>query len=45
MNHFPTPLVILEQSGVEVAKAIGETTDESSTISSTSSLPVASLTQ
>ncbi|MCC0179470.1 hypothetical protein I4641_21145 [Waterburya agarophytonicola K14] len=28
-NHFPTPLVILEQSGVEVAKAIGETPEDS----------------
>ena len=24
-NHFPTPLIILEQSGIEVAKTIGET--------------------
>lgn len=45
MNHFPTPLVILEQSGVEVAKAIGESTDESSTISSSDSIPLAALTQ
>ena len=36
MNHFPTPLVILEQSGVEVAKAIGEKSEE---IGSVSSLP------
>ena len=28
-NHFPTPLVILEQRGVEVAKAIGETPEDS----------------
>ena len=28
-NHFPTPLVILEQSGVEVAKTIGETAENS----------------
>ena len=42
MNHFPTPLVILEQSGVEVAKAIGE---EALETSSAGSLPVAALTQ
>ena len=36
MNHFPTPLVILEQSGIEVAKAVGETPvdSEENTISS-----------
>lgn len=28
-NHFPTPLVVLEQSGVEVFKAIGETPEDS----------------
>ena len=28
-NHFPTPLVILEQSGVEVSKTIGETPEDS----------------
>ena len=28
-NHFPTPIVILEQSGVEVIKAIGETPEDS----------------
>ena len=28
-NHFPTPVVILEQSGVEVIKAIGETPEDS----------------
>ena len=27
--HFPTPLVILEQSGVEVAKAVGESPEDS----------------
>ncbi len=42
MNHFPTPLVILEQSGVEVAKAIGESVSE---ISWTGSLPIAALNQ
>jgi hypothetical protein len=36
MNHFPTPLVILEESGVEVAKAIGEKSEE---VGSVSSLP------
>lgn len=45
MNHFPTPLVILEQSGVEVAKAIGEKTEEASEVSSSGSLPIAALTQ
>ena len=41
-NHFPTPLVILEESGVEVSKTIGETPEESrNRISSLpSSLPV-----
>ena len=29
LNHFPTPMVILEQSGVEVAKSIGETPEDS----------------
>lgn len=28
-NHFPTPLVILEQSGVEITKAIGESSEDS----------------
>ena len=28
-NHFPTPLVILEQSGIEIAKAIGEDPEDS----------------
>lgn len=28
-NHFPTPLVILEQSGIEISKAIGETPGDS----------------
>ena len=28
-NHFPTPVVILEQRGVEVIKAIGETPEDS----------------
>jgi hypothetical protein len=45
MNHFPTPLVILEQSGVEVAKAIGEKTEELSAINSNDSLSVAALTR
>ena len=35
LNYFPTPLVILEQSGIEVAKTIGEASD----IESVSSLP------
>lgn len=29
LNHFPTPLVILEQSGVEISRAIGESPDNS----------------
>ena len=29
MSHFPTPLVILEQSGIEVAKAVGQTPEDS----------------
>lgn len=37
MNHFPTPMVILEQSGIEVSKTIGETPEDSEDISS---LPV-----
>ena len=28
-NHFPTPMIILEQSGVEVLKTIGETPEDS----------------
>lgn len=28
-NHFPTPLVILEQSGIEISKAIGESSENS----------------
>ena len=28
-NHFPTPLVILEEAGIEVSKTIGETPEES----------------
>jgi len=39
-NHFPTPVVILEQSGVEVAKAIGETLEDSK--NKTGALPVPS---
>ena len=39
-NHFPTPVVILEQSGVEVAKAIGETSEDSK--NKISALPVPS---
>ena len=27
--HFPTPLVILEQSGIEIAKTVGETPEDS----------------
>ena len=27
-NHFPTPMIILEQSGVEVPKTIGETPED-----------------
>ena len=38
LNHFPTPMVILEQSGVEVAKSIGETPEDSK--NKISSLPV-----
>ena len=45
MNHFPTPLVILEQYGVEVEVAIGEKTEELSTINSDDSLSVAALTR
>ena len=33
-NHFPAPLVTLEQAGVEVYKTIGETPEESRRISS-----------
>ena len=29
MSHFPTPLVILEQSGIEVVKAVGQTPEDS----------------
>ena len=29
MNHFPTPLVILEQAGVEIVKAVGESPEDS----------------
>jgi hypothetical protein len=36
-NHFPAPRVILEQSGVEVTKVIGETPQESN--NSVSTLP------
>ncbi len=28
-THFPTPLVILEQGGIEISKAIGETPEDS----------------
>ena len=46
MNHFPTPLVILEQSGVEIAKTIGdEGSGEESEISLTDSLPIAAITR
>ena len=38
-NHFPTPMVTLEQSGVEVIKTIGETAEDSAKGSSVSSLP------
>ena len=38
LNHFPTPTVILEQSGVEVTKSIGETPEDSR--NRVSSLPV-----
>lgn len=38
-NHFPTPLVVLEQSGVEVTKTIGENPSDSKKITS---LPPAS---
>lgn len=40
-HHFPAPRVILEQSGVEVAKVIGETPQES--INQISTLPVQNL--
>jgi len=33
-NHFPTPMIILEQSGVEVAKTIGSDFDDENIISS-----------
>ncbi|MEL6928683.1 MAG: hypothetical protein AAFO95_08620 [Cyanobacteria bacterium J06600_6] len=33
-NHFPGPMIILEQSGVEVAKIIGFDSEEEDTISS-----------
>jgi hypothetical protein len=36
LNHFPTPLVILEQSGVEVAKTIGESAEDAKVMSSLS---------
>ncbi len=44
MHHFPTPLVILEQSGIEIAKAIGEKTEELSASNSNDYLSVAALT-
>ena len=37
-TSFPTPVVILEQAGIEVAKAIGQTKDET-TEQTTSFLP------
>ncbi len=45
MNHSPTPLVILEQYGVEVKVPIGKKTEELSTINSDDSLSVAALTR
>ncbi|GAB4545368.1 MAG: hypothetical protein Tsb0014_39560 [Pleurocapsa sp.] len=36
LNHFPTPLVILEQSGVEVAKAVGNSSEDAKVTSSLS---------
>ena len=36
LNHFPTPLVILEQSGVEVAKAVGNNAEDAKVMSSLS---------